>query len=115
MALSTFTPPVRHSPGTKIKPTVKLKVAEFGDGYTQDMPDGLNHIRDSVDLSWSVLLPAQAIAMENFMKSQKGSQPFYYDVDDGVVRKWTCKVWERGKNEVHSFTATLVESFSPLT
>jgi phage-related protein len=114
MALNTFAPPVRQSPGTKIKPTIKTKVAEFGDGYTAELPDGLRHIRDSVDLTWDTLLPEDAIAIEAFLRGQKGVTPFYYDVDEGDVRRWTCKVWERGKADVHSVTATFVEYFGPL-
>jgi phage-related protein len=114
MALNYFVPPVRQSPGTKIKPTVKIKKAEFGDGYSQEMPDGLNHIRDVVDLTWDALLPEQAKEMQVFMKAQLGTIPFYYDVDEGEFVRWTCKVWERGRSDKHSFSATFEQYFGPL-
>lgn len=111
MALRTFTPPVRQSPGTKIKPTVKKLSAEFGDGYTQESPDGINNVRDNVDLVWDTLLPDQAKAMEIFMKEHKGVIPFYYDVDEGEMRRWKCEVWDRTRGSPFSFSATFVEYF----
>lgn len=113
MAFPTFNPPVRQSKGTTISPTIKILSAEFGDGYTQESPDGINHIRDSVDLVWDTLLPEDAIAIETFLRGQKGTNPFWYDVDELDHRKWTCKVWKRTRDEVHSFSATFVESFLP--
>jgi phage-related protein len=113
MALDTFVPPVRQSPGTKIKPTVKIKKAEFGDGYTQKMPDGLNHIRDGVTLTWDTLLPEQAKDMELFMKQKLGTIPFLYDVDEGEFVRWTCEIWERGRGDQHTFTATFEQYFGP--
>lgn len=42
MVLPTFIPPVGPSPGTSHKPTVNLWEAEFGDGYSQPTPKGIN-------------------------------------------------------------------------
>lgn len=112
MALRTFEPAVRQSPGTKIKPIVKLKKAEFGDGYTASAPNGINNVKDQVELNWDSLLPEEALAMDTFMREHKGATPFYYDVDEGVVKKWKCETWQRGRAETHTFSATFVEDFS---
>ncbi len=111
MALDTFAPPLRQSPGTKIDTTFKTKKAEFGDGYTQELEDGINSVKDVVSLTWDTLLAADALTIQNWLKAKKGCIPFYYDVDEGDIRKWTCTKVARGKDEAHSITATFEQYF----
>jgi phage-related protein len=112
MALDTFNPPIKQSPGTKSTPIVKIKKAEFGDGYTQRMPDGLNHIRQSTTLTWDSLLEADADTIVAFFEAHGGTTPFYYALRDGVTRKWTCETWSRTWQTPNQVTATFVEDFS---
>jgi phage-related protein len=111
MAFVTFTPPVRQSPGTKMAPEVKILTASFGDGYTQEGPDGSNNVREVAALVWSVLLESDASSIYNFLKGQKGSIPFYYALADGVTRKWTCKEFSRLWDTPNTLNATFRESF----
>lgn len=115
MTLATFTPSPAPSPGTDTKPEIKLKVAEFGDGYTQESPDGLNHIRQVISLKWDVLTQAEADTLENFMIGKGGYTPFYYTRRGGSVLKWTCKEWSRAHGSPNTFNCTLRESFNPLS
>lgn len=115
MALETFNPPVPPSPGTETETTLKLKTAQFGDGYTQETRDGLNHMRLKAELRWEVLLPADAATIETFFRNHGGDTPFYYALAHDTTRKWTCKVWKRTRDTPNSMTATLEESFSLLT
>lgn len=111
MAFPTFTPPVRQSPGTKFAPEIKTREADFGDGYTQSAPDGLNHIREVVTLQWSVLTPDQAKEIYDWLKARGGYQPFKYDVDEGEVKNWTCKEFTRSRETPYTVTATFREYF----
>jgi len=111
MAFDTFVPPLAPSPGTKMAPEVKILSASFGDGYTQEAPDGLNNIRMVATVTWSFLLPDQADTIFGFLTAHKGSGPFYYALRDGVMRKWTCKQFERLWDTPNSVTATFRESF----
>ena len=116
MALTTFDPPVAPSLGTGVKPQVKVLQAEFGDGYTQSAPAGLNHIRDVLELSWEGLLEAQRNEINAFFRARGGTEPFYYQpVGDSSPRKWTCQEWTSKKDAIWKMTATLVESFTSLT
>lgn len=111
MALDTFAPPLRHAKGTKIDTAFRVKKAEFGDGYTQAMPDGINPVKDVIQLTWDTLLEEDALTIHNWLKSKMGTIPFYYDVDLGITRKWTCTAVGRGKNDVMSITATFEDYF----
>jgi phage-related protein len=113
MTLKTFDPPVAPSPGTTFKPTLKILEAEFGDGYTQPTPNGLNHIRETVELSWDGLLDWQMREIRDFLIEHKGTVPFYYTpVGDCEPRKWTCREWERSAKAPWTLKASLVENFS---
>lgn len=113
MALETFAPPIGPSPGTAHKPQIKIREAEFGDGYSQPTPDGINHIRRTVSLKWDGLTYAQMKAINDFFVQQKGTIPFYYKpFGEEAPVKWTCQEWTRNTDDgVWKVTAALVESF----
>lgn len=111
MTFATFVPPVKQSPGTKMAPEIKTLSVDFGDGYTQDQPDGLNNIRQIATVTWSALKIDQFNVLMDFFVGQKGTIPFYYTLKDGVLRKWTCKEFSGSLDAPDTFTATLRESF----
>lgn len=59
-ALVSFLPPRNPDPGMGRKPESKILSAGFGDGYTQETADGINHIRDVMTLTWSGLTQLEA-------------------------------------------------------
>lgn len=112
MALQTFTPPIKPSESS-VRPEIKILEAQFGDGYTQVAPDGLNHIRDVLTLSWKMLRPAQADQIETFLRAHGGTTPFYYTISDTVTqKKWTCREWDRKRATPNELTCTFREDFS---
>jgi phage-related protein len=112
MALQTFNPDPRPTDSDE-KPEVKLKKAEFGDGYTQTSRDGLNHIREVLSLSWESLTATQAQAIYDFFKSHGGDIPFWYTPSDSTTPiKFTCEEWSRKKTTPNTMTATLKQSFN---
>jgi phage-related protein len=112
MALDTFAPPYDPSPGTSTKPRLKLLSVDFGDGYTQEMPDGINFLKREVSLTWEALTIVQAAALETFMEGKGGYIPFLYALSNDTVRQWKCKDWSRKRQNPDSFTATFIEDFS---
>lgn len=114
MPVPTFAPPIGPSPGTAHKPTVNLWESEFGDGYSQIMPKGLNHIRKSTSLKWEVLTLDQMHEIMDFFEEMGGYLPFYYrPFGEHVALKWTCKDYSAETNGgIWSVNATFVQSFS---
>ncbi|MBD9511637.1 phage tail protein [Ensifer sp. ENS10] len=114
MPLPTFNPPVGPSPGTSHKPTVSLWEAEFGDGYSQPTPKGINHIRKSTTLSWKTLTYDQMQEIKGFFERQQGNKVFYYrPFGEQFAVKWTCKEWSSvTEGGIWQVDATLVQSFS---
>jgi phage-related protein len=115
MPLPTFTPPIGPTPGTAHKPKVNLLKAEFGDGYSQSTPKGINHIRRTCSLKWDALTLDQMHELAEFFERMGGSQPFYYQPHGARSPvKWTCEDWShpQAQDGVWTFTAELVQSFS---
>ncbi|AVO43904.1 phage tail protein [Phreatobacter cathodiphilus] len=113
MTLAYFQPVPAPSPGTENTPELKILDAEFGDGYSQPTPDGLNHMRDVFRLKWDVLTTAQADAIVTFFRTQKGTTPFWWrETTTGPWIKVTCKEWSRTRGAPHTVTATLRQSFN---
>lgn len=115
MPLPTFNPPVAPSPGSGFKPQVNLLKAEFGDGYSQPTPKGINHIKQNVTLKWNALLLEQANEIEEFFERMGGNNPFYYRVyGSRAPMKWTSEEYEKsqGDDGVWTFSATLIQNFT---
>lgn len=115
MALETFTPARFPDQGTSNTPKIKLLKAEFGDGYTQAAPDGLNHIKRSIKLKWTKQTPTQANVILNFMTVKGGYRPFYYTpTDEGSALKWTCPTWSSSKTKggLVDVSVTFEQSFT---
>lgn len=114
MTLPTFNPPLPPSPGSSDKPEVRIRKAEFGDGYTQSTADGLNHVRRVLVLEWPVLEAAEADAIIAFFRTQGGYRTFLYTPPgESDPVKWTCEDWPKSYlgSSRYSVTATLRQSF----
>ena len=113
MPLTTFVPSVAPSPGTSVKTSFKLLKAEFGDGYTQAGPDGLNFKRKTVNLTWDALTLTQANQIETFIEDLGGHTPFYYQpLGFAAPVKWTCEIFSKNLDAGYwKMTAEFVQSF----
>lgn len=112
MPLLTFAPEVGPSPGTSTRTQTRLYEAEFGDGYSQAVPAGLNHIRREISLQWDGLTEAQKVYIDDFFRQHGGYQTFLYQPTGYTAPvKWTCKEWSFSAGAPWKASAKLVESF----
>lgn len=112
MALLTFAPPIAPSPGTNFNPKVSLNQADFGDGYTQASPRGINHIKETVDLRWNGLTEMEYVTIRSFFEDHGGYLPFWYQVRGRAApMKWTCAEWSGSDSSPWTFQAKLVQNF----
>ena len=82
------------SVGSSLKPEISLFRADFGDGYSQAAPRGLNHIRRVASLRWDVLTRAEKNAIEAHFVERGGNKSFRYTVPgDTSERRYTCDDW----------------------
>lgn len=113
MPLVVFTPPIAPSPGTRFAPKISINKAEFGDGYTQSSPNGLNHIRHTVSLRWDGVTEAQYIALIDFFETQGGYRPFWYQPRGfAAPLKWVCEEWSGTDGSPWTVDAKLEQHFT---
>lgn len=116
MPIPTFNPPMRPSPGTSRTPEVNLRRASFGDGYGQNSPAGLNHIRQVVALRWEFLTLAEAQEIEAFLVERGGYQPFLYALNgEAQARRWICESWSMTDGHPSTVSATFKEWFGQVS
>jgi phage-related protein len=98
-------------PGTDTDNEMKILSADFGDGYSQETADGLNHVRKTVTLEWPSCTEAQATTIENTLTGYGGTQPFKYTLRGDSLRHWTCKKVGRKRGSLNTVSATFREFF----
>lgn len=116
MPFQTFTPPIGPSPGTKWEPTIAANRADFGDGYVQASPRGINHIKAAGSLTWNGVLEQDMKAITAFFTEHGGYIPFWYQPHgfDAPV-KWVCRKWSTSAQAPWRVSAEFEESFIPET
>lgn len=111
--MTTFSPPYPPSYGSVALSNYRVIVNEFGDGYAQTVPDGLNNVQQSWELSWANIPNAAAADIVAQINSFAG-RPFSWTTPDGLTKNFTCASLSRSFSgfSASTVTATFVESFS---
>lgn len=88
--MATFTwVPDQGAKGTH-KP--RLKQAQFGDGYVQSSPDGINNIERTHALNFTLLNLATYQAIMAFLENQNGAA-FDWTTPSGTTGRFVCEEW----------------------
>jgi phage-related protein len=72
---------------------VRLKVAEFGDGYRQRTLDGINALNMRWSLSWQNRENAVINAMVAYLIARKGNSFLFREQQTGTVHQVWCDSW----------------------
>lgn len=108
--MSTFTYTPSYSVNLSTRPRVRS--AQFGDGYTQRVADGIN----ASPRIWSVTFNGDAARLDpidTFLANEGGVTSFVWVPPTGVTGKWLCSEWSRniaGYND-ETLSATFTEVF----
>lgn len=114
MAFETFNPPVSPSPGASHDYAPAVNRAEFGDGYTQSSPRGLNHVKLKIKFTWDGVVDQDMQTIIGFFDARGGTEPFWYQPHGyTAARKWTCAKWSVTDGPPWRITADFEESFIP--
>ena len=114
-ALNLRAPSVRSQP----KDELRALQAPFGDGYTQDVIDGLNPLRRTWNLVWQGLVKADRDTLIDFLdarySSANGVEAFTWtEPAESVAKTWRCRSRNPGKperNGRYDVTAVFEEDF----
>jgi phage-related protein len=116
MAFDTFSPAYKPSAGpSSYDWQPRIRTAQFGDGYKQTAPDGLNADPMTVRLAWSALPMSAVTALRGFFASHVGLVFYYTLPDEALPRKWcaigSSRDFQHGA--LGTFSVDLEERFDP--
>ena len=82
-----FAPASKPNLSNRKSHTPRLLTAQFGDGYEQRMPDGINHNPIRWSLTWNALTNSEADDIEAQLQGYQ-FQPFDYEVPGDEARRY---------------------------
>jgi phage-related protein len=91
-----------------------VRKAEFGDGYSQAVADGLNNEKQSWPLTFTVK-KSEAELIRDFFDQHKGSQSFAWTPPLGTLSLWTVEkyaITPLGAN-IYRINATFEQAYHP--
>lgn len=112
MTTPIFTWPSTGSPsGTA---TFRVRTAQFGDGYSQSVGDGINNKTQSWPLTFTGS-KAKMQAIVDFLDERAGWQAFFWTPPLGVQGYYTCTSYSPSPvgGPVYTVTATFQQVFRP--
>lgn len=101
-------------PGVSQNQAVNLRSFAYGDGYSQNVADGLNNVWATYTLNWTGRSQATIQSMDDFFIAMAGA-PFFWTNPRGQTQKYTCVLWVPDYEVSTScgMQATLISSFEP--
>jgi phage-related protein len=110
--MDTFTPPLNPDAPLNQQFSPRMIQNNFGDGYAETSPDGLNAYPAQITPRWSLLTLPQKQSLDAFFKAHIGVAFFYTLPDETVARKWLCTSFKPTQNATWwSYDATFNERF----
>ncbi|PRP71507.1 hypothetical protein BUE93_05780 [Chromobacterium amazonense] len=93
----------------------RLRTARFGDGYAQQVPDGINHLPQNRSLIFTNRSPQESDAIEAFLERHAGCRWFWLVYPGEPRMKATCAEWSRVHVApgLYSISANFEQSFAP--
>lgn len=89
--MATFT----WTPDQGVSPSVETRVNSvmFGDGYEQRVADGINTIKETWEVSFTLRTKTEILAIDSFLRAQGGVLNFDWTTPAGAAKKFVCKRW----------------------
>ena len=96
MSIPVFSPSVIPSIGSSSNSSANILKADFGDGYSQRVGQGINNIGEQASLSWNNITGSQANTIVSFFEARGGFEAFQYTLPtESSAKKWTCDTWNK--------------------
>lgn len=114
--MDTWTPPRggKITIGSSNRVLAKVRRIDYGDGYSQRSPMGLNSMAQTWSITINPVLLEEWEALDAFFRSQGGYKAFLWTpAGETQPRKFTCETWAVAwdRSRFGTFTATLQEVF----
>ena len=103
--------------GPEYQFAARIDQAQFGDGYVQRRPAGINNQRRSYNLQWTLLSRDEYDELHLFLSQRLNLTPFLWQAPwDDVLRQWICTSMSGPRPTSARFAnmqAAFIEDFTP--
>lgn len=113
-SISTWEFPWRPDFSANVSKRPVVSRAQFGDGYTQEMPRGLNNTMAQWELSFNARTEIEAMQIDLFLSTMRGATAFKWKDADGIVRRYTCQDWSRSFDDENKVSVRARFAQTPL-
>ncbi len=114
--ITGFSAAVPVDKGFTRQSTPKIHMADFGDGYTQRIADGINNLQQTMEVSFSTRPKAEIDDLVAFFESLGGVNKFEMTIDDtngAETIKVLCQQWSQtwAFDNFYSLSATFIRCY----
>jgi phage-related protein len=114
--ITGFSAAVPVDKGFTRQSTPKIHMADFGDGYTQRIADGINNLQQTMQVSFSTRPKAEIDDLVAFFESLGGVNKFEMTIDDtngAETIKVLCQQWSQtwAFDNFYSLSATFIRCY----
>jgi phage-related protein len=83
----------------------RVKTVQFGDGYSQDIKDGINNILLKINFNFNGRDLKEHRAILHFFHQRAGKERFFFIPPQpyGIVKKFICKEWQPSQSFVDNY------------
>lgn len=101
-------------PGLADTKKVNMRSFQYGDGYSQEVADGINNVSSTFSLNFTNRTQVTIQAIDDFLIAQAGA-PFTWVTPRGATIRVKCKQWTPNYQITTScsLTATFNQTFEP--
>lgn len=100
------------TPDCILKRKPRVLSAQFGDGYGQDSPDGLNANLQTWELTFEDIYKHDGIAIDEFLTARKGAEAFEWTTPLQETLAFKCREWDvkpTNKSRLLTVTCTFTQ------
>ena len=94
--MAAFPTTVNPSYGTSKKSKPKIRIAEFGSGYSQRSSFGINQNLKVYQFTWQNITETQSDEIEDFLDQRAGVESFTYTpAGESAAKNFICRDWNK--------------------
>ena len=94
--MANFPTTVNPSYGSRKNSEPKIRIAQFGSGYSQRSTLGINQNLKQYQFDWNNISETQADEIETFLDARAGVEHFdYTPAGESASKKFICRNWQK--------------------
>lgn len=87
----------------------RINKTQFGDGYAQVVPEGVNTIAETWNISFTLRRKGEIQSIDSFLSTMNGVSKFTWTTPFGDTLEFVCEEWQADIS--HDYDSSLTATF----